>query len=166
MGIIKALVVSAAGFWSAKAVSRLNVRVQRIPVPALSSLLRWADESGDFFADAYVIELPKRIQYSNIQLEVSDLARAFFSSKAFCAVERPLLKLFVSNKKPFLYDFNLGQQIWVWTVVERTSDEILLEWQHNNTRGLTWFHVSPDQKLIMFGSSLGSMKRPARFLQV
>ena len=167
MGIIKILALSAAGVWSARAVGRLNAQVQRIPTPAISSLARYANDRGHFYADSFVIALPKRVAHSRLSVDVSELARSFFSSKAFCGLEKPLLKLIFSAKEPpFVDKFLPGERILLWTVTDRVNDEILLEWRKGNLAGFTWFHVSPDQRVIMFGSSIGYPNKHYRRLKV
>ena len=157
MGLVKILLVSAAGIWSARAVSRLNQHVKRIPVPPLSSLVQYGDHRGDFYADTFVLALPDRVAYSNIPIRATDVARAFFSSKLFSSLEKPLLKLAFSLKEPLIHQcqFHPGDRILLWTVTERNREEVLLEWSSGSFRGFTWLHISPDQKYLMFGSSIG-----------
>ena len=153
MGIIKFLVVSAAGIWSARAVARLNLRVARIKVPTGSSLNRISNGR----ADTFVIELPKRIAHSNVPASVDDFARSFYRSVVFRSFEKPLLKLVYNLKEPSFDQilFYPGDRILLWTVKERNRNEILLEWQASGFRGYTWFHV--DQSHLMFGSSVNGI---------
>ena len=157
MGLVKILLVSAAGIWSAKAVSRLSQQVKRIPVPPLSSLVQYGDHRGDFYADTFVLALPDRVAYSNLPIRATDVARAFFNSKLFSALEKPLLKLVFSLKEPFIdqCQFHPGDRVLLWTVTERNREEVLLEWSSGSFRGFTWLHISPDQKYLMLGSSIG-----------
>ena len=157
MGLVKILLVSAAGVWSARAVSRLSHQVKRVPAPQLSSLVQYADRRQDFYADAFVLVLPDRVAYSNIPIRASDVARSFFSSKLFSSVEKPLLKLVFSLKEPLINHchFYPGDQVLVWTVTERNREEVLLEWNAGSFRGFTWLFISPDQKYVMLGSSIG-----------
>ena len=154
MGLVKVVLVSAAGIWSARAISRLNHQVKRIPAPALSSLVQSSQYKGDFYADTFVVPLPNRVAFSNIQITATDVATAFFRSQVFSIGEKPLLKLVFSLKEPEL-KFFLGERILLWSVIERSRDEVLLEWSSGNFRGLTWFHISPDQRYLMLGSSIG-----------
>ena len=93
MGLFKILAVSAAGIWSARAISRLNTKVSRIIVPGTSSLAQQAHDYGDFYADAFVIELPQRVACSNVPVNVSHLAKSFYTCQVFSSFEKPLLKL-------------------------------------------------------------------------
>ena len=166
MGLLKILAISAAGVWSARALFRLNAKVARIAVPSLSSLARKANECGDFYADTFIVELPKRIAYSGVPVTVQDVTKSFFNSKVFSNFEGPLLRLIFSLKKPELgkSEFYLGEKILLWKVCYRSNDEILLEWQSGNFRGLTWFHVNKNQ-VLMFGSSIGHLKYSHRTRQ-
>jgi len=157
MGILKILAVSAAGIWSARAVSRINAKVSRIAVPRASILASQAKDYGDFYADAFVIELPQRVAFSNIPVNVSQLVKSFFSCRVFSSFEKPLLKLVFSLKEPLLNksEFYLGEKTLLWQVAYRGNDDILMEWKGGNLRGFSWFHISSDQRLIMFGSSIG-----------
>ena len=118
-----------------------------------------ANECGDFYADTFVVELPKRVAFSGVPVTVSDVTRSFFNSKVFSNFEVPLLRLIFSLKKPELgkSEFYLGEKISLWKVSYRSNDEILLEWQSGNFHGLTWFHVNRNQ-VLMFGSSIGHLK--------
>jgi len=157
MGIFKILVVSATGIWSARAISRLNAKVSRIVVPPTSSLAHQAHDYGDFYADTFVVELPQRIAFSNVPVNVSHLSKSFYTCKVFSSFEKPLLKLVYSLKEPLFEkaQFYLGEKILLWQVVYRGNDEILFEWKAANLRGFSWFHVSPDNRFILFGSSIG-----------
>ena len=156
MGIVKFIVVSAAGIWSARAIARLNLRVPRIQVPTGSSLNRISNGR----ADTFVIELPKRIAHSSVPVTVDDFARSFYRSVVFRSFEKPLLKLVYNLKEPSFDQilFYPGETILLWTVRERNRNEILLEWHWNGFRGNTWFHVSPDQSHLMFGSSIDGLR--------
>ena len=161
MGIITFLAFSAAGIWSTRAITRLNIRVPRIRVPAASSLNKIANERGHSYVDTFVIELPKRIVHSNLPITVEDFAKSFYNSLVFRSFEKPLLKLVLSNlKEPNVDDvrFHTGDKILLWTVTNRARNEILLEWQSAGFRGCTWFHVTTDRRYLRFGSSIGSMK--------
>ena len=96
MGIVKFLVVSAAGIWTARAIARLNFRVSRIQVPTGSSLNRISYGK----ADTFLIELPKRIAQSKVPVSVDDFARSFYQSVVFRSFEKPLLKLVYNLKEP------------------------------------------------------------------
>ena len=88
MGILNLLVVSAAGICSVRAIQRLNSIVKRIRVPPATTLNRIANERGDRYADTFVIELPKRVAYSNIPIGVEDFTKSFFNSLVFCSFEK------------------------------------------------------------------------------
>ena len=156
MGIVKFLVVSAAGIWTARAIARLNFRVSRIQVPTGSSLNRISYGK----ADTFLIELPKRIAQSKVPVSVDDFARSFYQSVVFRSFEKPLLKLVYNLKEPSFDQilFFPGDRILLWTVKERNRNEILLEWHWNGFRGNTWFHVSPDQSHLMFGNSVDGLR--------
>ena len=112
------------------------------------------------YADTFVIKLPLRAAHSNLPIRVDDFARSLYESFVFRSFEKPLLKLAFSLKEPSLehIQFGPGDKVLLWTVTERTSNEIVLEWQSGGFRGCTWFHVSPDQRHLMFGSSIGYWK--------
>lgn len=93
MGILKILALSAAGIWAGKFVSRLNNQIGRIVVPPISSLAQKAADCGDFYADAFVIELPQRVAYSRLAVTSPQVAQSFFSCKIFTSLEKPLLKV-------------------------------------------------------------------------
>lgn len=172
MGIVKVVALSAtaatAGFLSVRtglSVARLNSRVRRIQIPS-STLLekrllgKRTKGDEDYFIDVFAIELPS----TQLSLDVSDVVRSFYSSKAF-SFEKILLKLLYSHKEPVLKDLSPGQQILGWTVGERTNDEMIVQWHEDDTpwgtplppledrHGCTWFRVSPDQRFIMLGSA-------------
>lgn len=157
MGFFSLVAFSAAGFWSARAISRLNAKVPRIRVPISSPLARLAQIRGDVYADTFVIELPQKVAFSRLPVEVEQFARAFYSSKVFASLEKPLLKLIFGLKEPQLRhcEFSHGEKILLWTVANRLQGDILLEWESRGFSGLTWFHVSVDQRYLMFGSSIG-----------
>ena len=112
------------------------------------------------YADTFVIKLPLRAAHSNLPIRVDDFARSLYESFVFRSFEKPLLKLAFSLKEPSLehIQFGPGDKVLLWTVTERTSNEIVLEWKSGGFRGCTWFHVSPDQRHLMFGSSIGYWK--------
>lgn len=93
MGILKILAFSAAGIWSLRAISRLNVAVKHVAASPRSSLVRQAVQQGDFYADSFVVELPQRIVYSQVPVTISQVASSFFSCPVFSSVEKPLLKV-------------------------------------------------------------------------
>lgn len=140
MGLVKVLLVSAAGIWSARAISRLSKQVKRIPAPALSSLVQSAHCRQDLYADTFVVPLPDRVAFSNIPIRASDVARAFFASKVFTSFEKPLLKLVFSLKEPVITQcqFYPGDRLLLWTVTEQNREEVLLEWESGGFRGFTW----------------------------
>ena len=159
MGILKLLVITGAGVFSARALYRLHGKVSHIAVPKLSSLAKRANQCGDIYADTFVVELPQRTALSGVPVTVSDLTRSFFKNKVFCSLEKPLLKLIFSLKEPKSLDkceFYVGEKVLLWKVVHRGRDEILFEWQSGKFRGFTWFHVNQNQ-LLMFGSSIGHL---------
>ena len=78
MGILKLLVITGAGVFSARALYRLHGKVSHIAVPKLSSLAKQAIKCGDIYADTFVVELPKRTALSGVPVTVSDLTRSFF----------------------------------------------------------------------------------------
>ena len=78
MGILKLLVITGAGVWSARALYRLHGKVSHIAVPKLSSLAKQANQCGDIYADTFVVELPQRTALSGVPVTVSDLTRSFF----------------------------------------------------------------------------------------
>lgn len=157
MGFFSFVALSAAGIWSARAIARLNAKIPRIRVPASSPLTQYAEIRGDIYADTFVVELPKRVAYSNVPVEVHHFARAFFTSQAFTGLEKPLLKLAFSLKEPQVRysQFDEREQVLLWTVTDRQLDDILLAWENGGFRGLTWFHVTHDRRYLMFGSSIG-----------
>lgn len=157
MGLVKVLLVSAAGIWSARTISRLNHQVSRIPAPALSSLVQSSIYKGDFYADTFVVPLPNRVAFSNIQVVADDVARAFFRCQVFSSFEKPLLKLAFSLKEPQLkhIQFHHGEKVLLWSVAEKNREEVLLEWSSGGFRGFTWLHISADQRYLMLGSSIG-----------
>ena len=121
MGLVKVLLVSAAGIWSARTISRLNHQVKRIPAPALSSLMQASIHKGDFYADTFVVPIPDRIACSKIPIVATDVARAFFRCQVFSSFEKPLLKLAFSLKEPSLKhtQFYPGEKVLLWSVTER-----------------------------------------------
>jgi len=156
MGILKILAITGAGIWSYRALNRLNDKCVRIAVPRLSRLAHEARNSGDIYADTFVVHLPKRIAFSGDPVNVSDLTKSFFNCKVFSYFEKPFLKLAFRLKEPQLESskFLPGEKILLWKVAYHTHDEILLEWQHGQFNGFTWFHVNQNQ-VLMFGSSIG-----------
>ena len=156
MGILKILAITGAGIWSYRALNRLNAKCVRIAVPRLSRLAHEARSCGDGYVDTFVVHLPKRIAFSGVPVNVSDLARSFFNCNVFRYFEKPLLKLVFSLKEPQLdnSEFHLGEKVLLWKVAYRSHDEILFEWKSGQFHGFTWLHVNQNQAL-MFGSSIG-----------
>lgn len=51
---------------------------------------------------------------------------------------------------------NVGDKILLWEVIHLDANEILLEWHAGPIKGLTWLHMSPDQRHLLLGSSIGN----------
>ncbi len=159
MGLLKTALFIGAGFWSARAISRLNRRVLQIPVLKNSKLKYLSNKRADFYSDTFVIRLPERVRYSGkmksvflfydhydpclsgLRVDVTDLARAFFSSPRF-GLEKFLLKIhpdYVPDDRPLsMKEFLPDEQIYAWRVASRNDHEILLHWYVRDVSGLTW----------------------------
>jgi len=52
------------------------------------------------------------------------------------------------------FKFKVGDQVLVWKVIQRESDEILLKWEVGQASGTTWFYIPRDENVLVFGSSI------------
>ena len=79
-----------------------------------------------------------------------------------------ILKVAFGLPEADLSQLNVGENIFVWKVVDRNDKEILLSWQQGTVSGHTWFFVPSDENVIIFGTSiatprlLGSGNEPHR----
>ena len=97
------------------------------------------NERFDPFKDAYYVEMDRR--YTGLKLDVDLVAKSFYTSRVFYHFERPILKYIGRYKEPefpLVKRFEIGEDIYCWKVVDRTDDEILLQWKAAGFRGYTW----------------------------
>lgn len=107
------------------------------------------------FKDAYYVEMDRR--YTGLKLDVDLVAKSFYTSRVFYHFERPILKYIGRYKEPefpLVKRFEIGEEIYCWKVVDRTDDEILLQWKAAGFRGYTWFYRPPGSRELVFGNSI------------
>ncbi len=164
MGFFCGALTAAAGFVFARALIRTSASAVRVPVSSTSILVSRTKKRN--YVDTYRAQLPDGFRLAkkrgkeklrmirNIcnlflivgrDLNVTDVARAFFACPVFYHLERPLLKIFLRFPEPTLWkvDFSPGEQIYCWTVASKNDEEILLGWQVGRgtaaeLNGTTW----------------------------
>jgi len=174
MGWIKLVVVTAAGVYGYRSLSRVNQLVRQVAVPSQSLLGKYNSQTTSKYKeykDAYKITLPPRFKLvkntgSLDELYVQEFARNFFTCKIFNACEKPFLKA-AFNKGKFdkdcinsdevlkykAFKFKVNDEVLVWKVISREYNEILMKWEVGNLSGTTWFYIPRDENVLVFGSS-------------
>lgn len=72
----------------------------------------------------------------------------------FANFEKRLLQLALKfpDKPP---SFRRGSEVCgAWTVIERTSHELLLEWSVKGVSGATWFYLPENENILVYGNSI------------
>ena len=146
MGFFKLCVLTAGGVFAYRSVQRVNGLAKSITVPKGSTLYKLASKQPSY-VDAYKVELPSRFKLikgsGGNHLNVTDLARSFYGSKVFSNFEHYLLVYLARAQNPDLdgCQFKRGETVYVWKVVEKTEQEILLTWtlrDGGKVLGSTW----------------------------
>jgi len=180
MGLIKLLVVSAAGVYGYRSVTRVNHLVRQVGVPNKSLLGKYNSQTTNRFKeykDAYKITLPPKFKLlkntgSLDELFVYDFARSFFTCKVFGYLEKPLIdvalktvlrndpqsQFAIRNTETEILEnrrfrFKVGDQVLVWKVISRENNEILMKWEVGGLSGTSWFYIPSDENVLVFGSS-------------
>ena len=60
--------------------------------------------------------------------------------------------------EPDLSNFDLGHTVYVWKVVDRNDQEVLMAWQVRSVKGSTWFCIPKNKGTILFGSYIQTPK--------
>lgn len=119
------------------------------PVPPDSLLDRLA-RSRSAFADAYALQLPRRVP-------LADFVEAFYTTRLF-KVERALIRLLgkpSSGAMARAVARGEGERIAVWTVEARTAEELLMHEDSGVTR--SWFKteaLADGSTRLWFGSAV------------
>ena len=99
------------------------------------------------------------------ELFVHQFARSFFTCKIFTRIEKKVLLAARAAKiiefdggddevlKFKAFKFLPGDQVLVWRVIERETNEILLGWEAGRLSGTTWLHIPRDENVLVLGSS-------------
>ncbi len=142
MGLLKLALYSAVAFYSFRSVQRVARVAVKVSVPRGSLLDK---VKGSTFKDAYRASAQIKVKGKKKQASstVPVLASHFFSCPVFANFERHLLKIVLRCPEPDLESSNFlrGEKFYVWTVLERTEEEILLGWEapfNLPLSGTTW----------------------------
>jgi len=99
------------------------------------------------------------------ELFVHQFARSFFTCKIFTRIEKKVLLAARAAKiiefdggddevlKFKAFKFLPGDQVLVWRVIGRETNEILLGWEAGRLSGTTWLHIPRDENVLVLGSS-------------
>ncbi len=74
----------------------------------------------------------------------------------FYNLERHILKLALNCEEPKLdgFQFNKGDKVYAWKVVDRNEREIHMEWTTTQVGGTTWLYLPEGEDALYFGSSI------------
>ncbi|KAL0486057.1 hypothetical protein AKO1_001727 [Acrasis kona] len=109
------------------------------------------DRQESEYKDSFAIPFAQK----DTKVDVLKLVQAFYTSPLF-KLERFIIKIIAdvktSDEQIKKSNFNVGDEVLIWKVVNRTQDEVLLHWSYKGFEGSTWFKVNNGE--LKFGSGL------------
>ena len=165
MGLITnaTLIVSSTTFVGYYALRHLKTIVKEIQIPKSSILFRHFQRTKQdcperwHSADAFEAKLPANLQLQKDKSDVDTYVKLFYSSMAF-KIEKTIMRVLFKLPEPDLSKFDVGNSVYLWKVVDRNDQEVLLAWQVGSVQGTTWFCIPGNENSIMFGSSFETLK--------
>ena len=159
MGLITnaAIIVSSTTLVGYCALRHVKTIVKEIPIPTSSILFhhfqtakrdspeRWHS------ADAFEAKLPPNLPLQQDKSDVNMYVKLFYSSMVFKA-EKTIMRTLFKQPEPDLSNFDVGHTVYVWKVVDRNEQEVLMAWQVGFVKGSTWFCIPKNKGTILFGS--------------
>ena len=137
--------------------------VKEIPIPKSSILFhhfqtakrdipeRWHS------ADSFEAKLPPNLPLQQDKSDVNTYVKLFYSSIVFKA-EKTIVKTLFKQPEPNLSNFDVGHTVYLWKVVDRNDEEVLMAWQVGSAKGSTWFCIPKNKGTILFGSYIQTPK--------
>ena len=165
MGLITnaAIIVSSTTLVGYCALRHVKTIVKEIPIPTSSILFhhfqtakldspeRWHS------VDAFEAKLPPNLPLQQDKLDVNTYVKLFYSSMVFKA-ETTIMRTVFKQPEPDLSNFYVGHTVYVWKVVDRNEQEVLMAWQVGSVKGSTWFCIPKNKGTILFGSYIQTPK--------
>ena len=165
MGLITnaAIIVSSTTLVGYCALRHVKTIVKEIPIPTSSILFhhfqttkldspeRWHS------ADAFEAKLPPHLPLQQDNSDVNTYVKLFYSSMVFKA-EKTIMRTVFKQPEPDLSNFYVGHTVYVWKVVDRNDQEVLMAWQVGSVKGSTWFCIPKNKGTILFGSYIQTPK--------
>ena len=165
MGLITniTIMVSSTTLVGYCALRHVKTIVKQIPIPKSSILFhhfqtakrdipdRWHS------ADAFEAKLPPDLPLKQDKSDVDTYVKLFYSSMVF-KVEKTIMRTLFKQPEPDLSNFEVGHTVYLWKVVDRNDQEILMAWQVGSVKGSTWFCIPNNKSTILFGSYIQTPK--------
>ena len=165
MGLITnaTIIVSSTTLLGYCALRHVKTIVKEIPIPTSSILFhhfqtakrdspeRWHS------ADAFEAKLPPNLPLQQDKSDVNTYVKLFYSSLVFKA-EKTIMRALFKHPEPNLSSFDIGHTVYLWKVVDRNDQEVLMAWQVGSVKGSTWFCIPKNKDTILFGSYIQTPK--------
>ena len=108
-------------------------------------------------ADAFEAKLPPNLPLKQDKSDVDTYVKLFYSSMVFKA-EKTIMRTLFKQPEPDLSNFEVGHTVYLWKVVDRNDQEILMAWQVGSVKGSTWFCIQKNKDTLLFGSYIQTPK--------
>ena len=165
MGLITnaTIIVSSTTLLGYCALRHVKTIVKEIPIPTSSILFhhfqtakrdspeRWHS------ADAFEAKLAPNLPLQQDKSDVNTYVKLFYSSMVFKA-ETTIMRTVFKQPEPDLSNFDVGHTVYLWKVVDRNDQEVLMAWQVGSVKGSTWFCILKNKGTILFGSYIQTPK--------
>ena len=159
MGLITntTIIVSSTTLLGYCALRHIKTIVKEIPIPTSSILFHHFQtakrDSPDRWhsADAFEAKLHPNLPLQQDKSDVDTYVKLFYSSMVFKA-EKTIMRTLFEHPEPDLSNFDVGHTVYVWKVVDRNEQEVLMDWQVGSVEGSTWFCIPKNKGTILFGS--------------